>query len=459
MRKVLLCVVCVLALADTRSVRQSSIVQKITSDGFPSEVHRVTTIDGYNLEIHRIPYGRSGSTGPRPLVFLMHGLMADSMSFIMLGPELSVAYNLADAGFDVWMGNARGNSFSRSHVSLNPDGFTQKYSFFDFTFEEIAIHDVPTMMDYALEYTGNEKLHYIGHSQGGTVFLVLGSIRPEYNAKIASAHLLAGVGYMDYFPNEELATAAANVDTIYSLARLMGIVELFPDFLADLMSPQQGYTMADYCTGDLHQRHMCELIGVRHLLRENSSFIDDYVPSGASLKQAAHYGQNIRDKSFRRYHFGRSSNLQTYGLEEPPIYNISLITTDVTMHYTVSDILLDERDVLAMAADMPNTRVRKVARETFLHEDFVAATDAKELVTDYIIGALLSAVDIADDNIDIGIDDVIVVDHTTAPDIIIDDVITEGTTVTPVPGSAASAVLNMYLVLFSLVFLLKRILE
>lgn len=59
------------------------------------------------------------------------------------------------------------------------------------------------------------------------------------------------------------------------------------------------------------------------------------------------------------------------------------------MHYTVADTLLDERDVLAMAADIPNAKVRKVAKDTFLHGDFVAADDCKELVTDYIIEAML----------------------------------------------------------------------
>lgn len=58
------------------------------------------------------------------------------------------------------------------------------------------------------------------------------------------------------------------------------------------------------------------------------------------------------------------------------------------MHYTVSDILLDERDVLAMANEMKHTTVRKVPRESFGHVDFIGAADAKELVTDYVISAL-----------------------------------------------------------------------
>lgn len=62
------------------------------------------------------------------------------------------------------------------------------------------------------------------------------------------------------------------------------------------------------------------------------------------------------------------------------------------MHYSVADNLLDERDVLAMAADMPNANVRRVARDTFTHSDFVIGSDAKALLTDYIIEVVLDEI-------------------------------------------------------------------
>lgn len=98
------------------------------------------------------------------------------------------------------MGNARGTEASRSHVHLRPKGRKQK-EFWSYSWHEIGMHDLSASIDYVLNITNHKKLHYIGFSQGTTSFLVLTSMRPEYNDKIIEANLLAPVAFLEFNRN------------------------------------------------------------------------------------------------------------------------------------------------------------------------------------------------------------------------------------------------------------------
>lgn len=153
---------------------------------YPAEEHRVITEDGYILEMHRVP------NPGRPAVLVMHGMLSSSADFVLMGPGIALAYFLHDEGYDVWMGNCRGNRYSTAHVSLSPESDT----FWRFSWDEIGQFDLPAMIDYVIDATGQPQIQYIGHSQGTTTFWVMCHHRPDYNSKISAMHAMAGAAWM-----------------------------------------------------------------------------------------------------------------------------------------------------------------------------------------------------------------------------------------------------------------------
>ena len=219
----------------------------VKSFGYPIEEHEVITQDGYILTLHRIPYGvKSTSKENRQPVILAHCLMGSSAVFAYGPTNNSLAYMLADAGkiklvclkcilrkfsisigYDVWMFNVRGNKYSKKHLFLDTNITSQQ--FWSYSFEENGTKDLPTSIDYILNTTQFDSLHYVGFSMGTTQYFVFLSELPEYNSKIKSAHLMAPVAFLeqDFYIPPILSSLATNVDWL-------GVYGLFGPYLQEL---------------------------------------------------------------------------------------------------------------------------------------------------------------------------------------------------------------------------------
>ena len=104
---------------------------------------------------------KKGQASRGKAVFIQHGLFSAADCWI-IDKEKSLGFVIANAGYDVWFGNNRGNKYSRSHKTLNPDTDAEK--FFDFSFYELGKYDAPAQIDYVRKATGQDKITYIGHS-------------------------------------------------------------------------------------------------------------------------------------------------------------------------------------------------------------------------------------------------------------------------------------------------------
>ncbi|KAI9441228.1 triacylglycerol lipase [Lactarius indigo] len=151
------------------------------------EEHVVLTKDGYLLGIFRIPGPRNepspapGTSTGKPVVYLHHGLLMNSEVWVCVtDPERSVPFVLAELGYDVWLGNNRGNKYSKKSIHHDPSSS----KFWNFSIDDFAWHDIPDSIEYILQITRAPSLSYVGFSQGTAQAFAALSIHPQLNQKV-----------------------------------------------------------------------------------------------------------------------------------------------------------------------------------------------------------------------------------------------------------------------------------
>ncbi|KAK7081222.1 hypothetical protein SK128_013553 [Halocaridina rubra] len=353
--------------------------------GYPAEIHSVTTEDGYILELHRIPYGMAGPSPDRPIAFLHHGILSSSADWIMNAADEGLGYVLADAGYDVWMTNCRGNTYSRKHVQLDPENV----DFWDFNWDQMAYYDVPAAIDYILALNGATDLYYIGYSMGTSIFFAFMNDRPEYMDKIRVMAGMAPIAYLDYAqgPVIDLAPYADDLDMILTL---LGVGELLPS------TNVTDRWIEKFCDIEASTAEVCSNILFLIVGPDSVELSEEFLPvflahtpAGASVHTLNHYAQIVLSSKFAKYDYGLLGNLAHYGQDTPPLYNLSALTLPVGLFWSDNDWLTSPQDVARLASELPNVAYNhEVSFTQFNHIDFVWAIHANEYVYTYLLDFL-----------------------------------------------------------------------
>ncbi|XP_052178528.1 triacylglycerol lipase 2-like [Diospyros lotus] len=349
----------------------------VETQGYPCEEHKVETKDGYILSMQRIPATRSGDKPNNGPVLLQHGLFIDAASWLLNSPEQSLAFILADSGFDVWLANTRGTKYSRGHTSLGPND----PAYWDWSWDELAAYELPALFQYVHDHTG-QKLRYVGHSLGTLMALAVFSQHKLLNM-LKSAALLSPIAYLGQMP-AQLAKAAAKSFLAEGLYWL-GLHEFVPG----------GGAVAQLVEDICNRTHsncsnlMAAFTGNSCCV--NSSKIDallEHEPQPTATKNIIHISQMIRRGTIAMYDYGsQAENNKHYGQASPPVYDMASIPNDVPLFlgYGGQDMLSDVKDVQTLLNSFKDHDADKLVllyRKEYAHADFVLGVNANEVVYD-----------------------------------------------------------------------------
>ncbi|XP_011860684.1 PREDICTED: lipase 3-like [Vollenhovia emeryi] len=351
--------------------------------GYPAEEHNVTTEDGYNLKIHRIPGSPLlNNTKKKEIVFMLHSMLVSSDYWVIYGPSKDLAFLLADQGYDVWIGNMRGNSYCRSHVNMT----IYDPKFWQYSFHEVGTKDLPAMLSYILNYTKQKDLYYIGHSMGATSLFALLSSKPEYNMKLKVAICLGPAAFW-----KKVTPTLIEVANIFPISmeflRQNKIYDFLPQSLT-LVTLARTFCNDNAITQSICANVIFAIVGSDPAQLNTTTLPDivSYGPAGVSIQTLEHYYQNILTKDFRNYDYGIAENYKRYKQKTPPRYDVKKITAPMMLFYGANDKLALKENVLDLSERLPNVLLtEEVPYKFFNHLDFVWAIDVKTLLYNRIL--------------------------------------------------------------------------
>ncbi|XP_025995191.1 lipase 3 [Solenopsis invicta] len=364
-------------------------MQLISKYGYKGELHKVITSDGYILELHRITGPIKCTDSNKPVAFVVPGILCDSSCYTITGNR-SLAFILADAGYDVWIANPRGTTYSRKHINKS----ISKKKYWNFSWHEIGTLDLPANIDYIVKTTGRKKMFYIGHSQGTTTFFVMSTQRPEYQKYILEMYAMAPIAYCGRMKSP-LLQLLAQITDVGEIANHFGVYEF------NLKSKLSNQIAQSVCASKVITQPICKNtlflfagFSPEQFDSERLPAILGHYPTSASVKQLLHYGQLVKSGMmisagrFQQYDY-ELDNLEKYHSLVPPKYDLPKITAPVHLYYSANDWLANTKDVDKLSRELGNLASKiLIADKKFNHLDFLWGKNVKKNCYDLILNQM-----------------------------------------------------------------------
>lgn len=267
---------------------------------YPMKKYEVITDDGYILTVYRIQKrGTQIVEGLKPILF-QHGLLDSSDGWIINDAFRAPALIAANRGYDVWLGNSRGNKHSRKHVRYNPD---KDKEFWQFSFQHMADYDLPAVFTHIFNIT-KQKIHYIGHSQGTIqMFVALSKHNPVIEQYLDKYFAFGPVAYVKNSKSNLINMLDHSL--VLQWFKLRGINEFLPS--ANWFQTDVGIafcsTFAKVC-GDLMTQIMDGDASLDNY--ERYDVLIGHFPAGTSTMNMAHWKQLMDTGRFESFDYGSS---------------------------------------------------------------------------------------------------------------------------------------------------------
>ncbi|OXA44476.1 lipase 3 [Folsomia candida] len=376
-----------------------SIDQRLIRLGYPVQRINVTTEDGYILGIYRIPFSPKSplveGVVKKPVI-LQHGLGGNGLCFLIQDSSRNLAMMLADYGFDVYVSNFRGSSYSQGHI--DPDMTPDNWRYWDFSFHEMGIFDVPAIIEAVTDITKQESVYYVGHSMGAAALTILLSERPEYNSRIATAFFLAPAVYLGHTGLYLHAFVRSVNYYQYTFNKFLGGKLEMERLVEILLGSSPNYR----CSAEEYACEICanmfNLLAGYDGPQTNYTQVGqifDAFPVTMSTKTLTHFFQMIKTNTFCQFNHGfKVINRLRYGRRTPTCYNMENISSPLLVFWGANDFVVKPQDIGKTVSHIPKAALKeciKVDSEYFTHLDFIFAKDANTLVYKKIVDVMLNA--------------------------------------------------------------------